>query len=187
MHIPTLIKYLVLAWCVPILIVFIIRFFTPDPSQTRADFAYQVFRPARVWVDEERGSKNSDHFELWIRNPTGEEFFHRDPEREPILDLYSRLPKDSEIKILFSPSAEGNVLMEVTPTNPPSASVLAFQTVMDAYASRRRVVYIVAAVWCGIANLFSFALWKVDIAVPEVNQTSKHNQPPQPTAGKGLR
>ena len=171
MHIPTLIKYLVLAWGIPIIIVSVVRAFTPDPSQTRTHFSQQAFRPARVWVAEKKGRKNSDYFELRIQNPSGEEFFYRDPERGPIIDLYGRFPKDSEITILFSPVADGNVLMEAAPTNLPSAPVLAFESVMDKYAYRRRVVYIVAAIWCGIANLFAFALWKVDVGGPATDPT----------------
>lgn len=171
MHIPTFIKYLLLAWGIPILIVFVARAFSTDPSQTRADFAQQTFRPARVWIEEKKGRKNSDHFELWIQNPTGDRFFHRDPEREPIFDLFSRFPQDAEIKIFFSAKAEGNVLMEVAPTNSSAAPVLAFESVMEAYASRRRVVYVVAAVWCGIANLLAFALWKVDVNRSDADPT----------------
>ena len=178
MHIPTFIKYLVLAWGVPIMIVFVVCAFSPNPNLTKAAFSQQVFRPARVWVDEKHGRNNSDHFELRIQNPRGDEFFHRDPEREPIFDLYSRFPKDTEIKILFSPGAEGNVLLEITPANSPSAPVLSFESVMEEYASRRRVVYIVAAVWWGITNLLAFALWKVDVAGVETDQTKPEAIPP---------
>lgn len=171
MHIPSLIKYAVLAWGVPILIVVVVRVFTPDPSLTRTEFSQLAFKPVRVWVTEKKGRKNSDYFELRMQNPNGEEFFYRDPEREPILDLYGRLPKDVDIKILFSPGAEGNVLMEVAAINPLSAPVLAFESVMDKYSSRRRVVYIVAAVWCCIANFLAYALWKVNFTDPAADQT----------------
>ena len=170
MHIPTLIKYFALAWGVPILVVFVVRAFTPDPSQSRTNFSQREFRPARIWITEKKGTKNSDYFELRIRNSSGEEFFHRDPEREPIAELYKRFPKDAVIRILFSPGVEGNVLMEIAATNPSSSAVLSFESVMDEYASRRRVVYIVAAVWCGLANLIAFALWKVDVSDSTVCQ-----------------
>lgn len=160
MHIPTLIKYLVLAWGVPIAIVIVVRTFTPDTSRERIDFSEQTFLPERVWVTEGRGRKGSDHFELRIQNPKGEVFFHRDPNREPILELNERFPVNSPITVLYESSKlEGNVLMEIASAN---ITILAFDDVMAEYASRRRLVYIVAAVWCALANLLSYALWKVD-------------------------
>lgn len=178
MHLPTLIKYLLLAWGLPVTIVIVARTFTPDPSRTREDFSQQSFRPERVWVDEGTGRKNSDHFELRIRNPEGEEFFHRDPEPEPIYDLYSSFPGNGEIRIIFSPDSEGNVLMEIVPTAPESAPLLSFETVMAEYTSRRRFVYIVAAIWCGTANLFAFALWKVDIPGSPTNHIKPKQESP---------
>ncbi len=181
MHIPTLIKYLVLAWGVPIAIVLVVRTFTPDPGQDRANFSQQSFKPARVWVAEKSGTKGSDYFELRIESPNGEEFFHRNPEGEPILDLERQFPINTEVEILYSPGLEGNVLMEIVATDPESAiSILSFDAIMGEYASRRRVVYIVAGVWCVLANLFSFALWKVDISESAQDQT----KPEQGGAGQ---
>lgn len=156
-------KYLLLAWGIPILIVLVVRAFTPDPNLARTDFVRQEFLPAQVWVEEKKGSKRSDYFELRIRNPRGEEFFHRDPDREPIQDLHARLPKHAVIEILYSPGVEGNVLLEIAPSDPNVPPPLAFESVMKKYATRRRVVYTVAAVWFGVANLLAFALWKINI------------------------
>ncbi len=168
MHLPTLIKYLLLAWGLPIAIVFVVRAFTPDPGAARGDFSRQSFKPARAWIADERGTKGSDHFELRIENPEGEIFYRRDPEREPVEELYGRFATTDEISILYSSSrTDGNMLMEVVAEGGLSPmTILSFDEVMEEYGSRRRFVYGVAAVWWCLANLFSFALWKVDVSPP---------------------
>ncbi len=171
MQIPTFIRYLVLAWGIPIAIVLFVRAFTPPPNQDRTNFSRQSFKPARVWVVEKSGTKGSDYFELRIESPKGEEFFHRAPLREPVLNLERRFPRNTEVDILYSPELEGNVLMEIVATHPESAvTVLSFDEIMREYASRRQVVYIVAGVWCVFVNLLSFALWKVKISNPAQGQ-----------------
>lgn len=176
MHIPTLIKYLVLAWGVPIAIVVLVRTFTPGANQERIDFFEQTFLPERVWVTEGRGRMGSDHFELRIQSPKGKVFFHRDPNREPILELKRRFPVNSPITVLYESSKlEGNVLMEIATAD---MTILGFDDIMAEYASRRRLVYIVAAVWCTLANLLSYALWKVDL--------SEECKPTKPEQGVAL-
>ena len=165
----SLIKFFVLAWGTPIVIVLIVRIFTPDPTQSRSDFSQQSFIPSRVWIEEKSGSKGSDHFELRIESPDRDIFFHRDPKREPIDDLLSKFPIDQEIAILYSPDKlEGNILMEIKAVNAsPPTPILSFDDVISENASRRRLVYIAAAVWCTLANLLGFALWQVDIHEPK--------------------
>lgn len=162
MHLAILVKYLLAAWGVPIVIVVTVRLFTPDPGQSRENFASQSFTPARIWIVGGTGTKGADYFELRIENPAGEVFFHRDPERQPIVELRERIPNDTKLSILYSSSKlEGNVLMQIASEDSSSAKpALSFDDVMAEYGTRRKVVYIVAAVWCTLANLLAFALWK---------------------------
>lgn len=178
MHLPSLIKYLVFAWGGPVMIVLLVRALTPDPSQSRSDFPSKTFKPSRVWVAEEREARGADFFELRIESPEGAVFFHRDPDRDPIVELDRRFPKDSEVTVLYNPDAEGNALLEIASVGTSSSTpVLSFDSIMNEYASRRRVVYIVAAVWWTFANLLSYALWKVDVSGDGEKQSEPEQAP----------
>lgn len=62
----------------------------------------------------------------------------------------------------------GNVLVEILgASGVPEEEILSFDTVMAGYATRRRVIFIVEAVWWGLANLIALALWK---SVPAVHE-----------------
>ncbi|MCW1925798.1 hypothetical protein OKA05_24785 [Luteolibacter arcticus] len=164
MHLPTLAKYLLVAWMLPVGIVVIARTFSPDPGQSRSDFQSATFTPARIWTTEHQGTRRSDYFELRVQSPAGEFFFHRDPNPEPIQQLGARIPRDRPLALLYQSGHEGNVLMEIADGSPgASTSFLSFSDIMAEYAARRRLVYIVAAIWFTLANLISWALWK---AVP---------------------
>ena len=167
MHIPTFIKYIVLAWVVPIAMVIIAITLTPDSNQNRSDFTKRVVSPKRVWIASKNEIKGADFFELRIKSQEDEEYFHRDPERGPISDLEAKLFKQTELEILYSPGLEGNVLMEIVARAPQRKNILSFDTIMGEYASRRRLIYIVAGIWCTLINAFSFLLWKVDISEPD--------------------
>ena len=160
--IPPFLKYLILAWGLPIGIVALVWAVPPYAFQSRDDFSRQTFVPARVWVAEKRERKGADYFELRIENPEGEVFVHRDPEPGPIMELRSKFPTDTPITVRYvSTTLDGNVLVEVTSAD---ATILDFDDVMAEYASRRRFVSMTAGIWCVLANLIALILWKVDIA-----------------------
>jgi hypothetical protein len=176
MHLPTFLKYLAVAWGVPVAILLVVILSTPGPNQNRSDFQKKTFTPARIWVSGIRGTKGSDYFELRIQSPEGDVFFHRDPDRKPISDLEHKLPKDSEVDVLYASTGEGNIVMEITSGSAPSSPpVLSFESVMAEYGARRKLVYIVAAIWWVLANLLSYALWKVPLP-----QTKALNDLPTP-------
>lgn len=155
MQIPTFIKYLVIAWGVPIAMIVIALTSIPSSNLSRDDLSQQSFTPAQVSVVEKKGTKGANHFELQIVNPKGEEFFIRRPNREPIVEINNRLPVDTPITVLYSFSElEGNVLMEIVSEE---SAILSFDEVMAEYASRRQFLYLVAAIWWGVMNLI--ALW----------------------------
>lgn len=162
MHLPTFLKYLALAWGLPLVIIATSRFASPDPDQKRSDFPSRTFKPARVWVAGEKGTKGSDFFELRIESPDGTVYFHRDPDPGPVAELDRKLPRETEVTVLYQPGLEGNLLMEIAAAGAASP-VLSFDAIMAEYASRRRLVGIVAAVWWTLANLFAFALWKFGV------------------------
>jgi hypothetical protein len=166
MHLPTFLKYLALAWGLPLVIIATSRFASPDPDQKRSDFPGKTFKPARVWVVGKKGTKGSDHFELRIESPDGAVYFHRDPNPEPVAELDRKFPRDTEVTVLYQAGLEGNVLMEIAAAGAASP-VLSFDDIMAEYASRRRLVGIVAAVWWILANLFAFALWKFGVPPKE--------------------
>ena len=167
-RVPFLMKYLILSWGIPLAIVMAVRFVTPY-SQNPADYDRQTFRPARVWVAEKRGSQGTSSFELRIQSPSGEIFFHRDPEREPIDELDRRVPRNSNLRLIYWPTKlDGNVLMEVTADGDPKATpILSFDAVMRQYAMRRKIVYIAAALWSLFFNgIFFLMLGSASIEQP---------------------
>jgi len=168
MHLPTALKYLLIAWVLPLVMVGIGIVATPDASRPREEFAFASFHPARVWIAESKDRKGADSFELRIQSPEGTEYFIRQPERGPIEALYRKVPRDEIVGIRYASKVNGNVLVEILgASGVPGEEILSFDTAMAEYATRRRVIFIVAAVWWGLANLIAFALWK---AVPAVHE-----------------
>ncbi|WFB37042.1 hypothetical protein P3T73_04620 [Kiritimatiellota bacterium B12222] len=169
MQISALLKYFVLAWGVPVLMAFVVRVSTPDPKQERGSFLQQSFIPTCVGIAEQKGTKRSEYFELRVESPKGERFYYRSPNRVTIEALERKFPKGVEVDVLYAPGGEGHSLMELLAKDSDvTFVVLSYEEVMDEYASRRRVVYMVAMVWCLLANLLAYALWKVDISESQV-------------------
>lgn len=161
MHVRPVVKCMILGWVVPALILLVVHVAGPDPNQRREEFPGKTFEPVRIWIAENSDGRGADSFELRIASPDGEEYFHRDPEPEPIEELDRRFPRNKEVSIRYAESIEGNVLLEVVVVNGPALeAILPFESVMTEYSHRRRVVYIVAATWCLFFNLLAYVLWK---------------------------
>ena len=169
--------YLLLAWGLPIVIVMVVVLATPSSNKTRGDFPSVSFVPVAVEEVEKRGSGGSDHFELQVTSPAGDLYYHRDPEPEPIQELFGRFPKADKVTVLYDETLEGNVIMEIrlADSSTEGEAILQFESVMGEYASRRTVVYVVAGIWFGLANLLAYGLWKVDIgdSAPRSSAASK--------------
>jgi hypothetical protein len=160
-HISTLIKYFVIAWGLPIVMVLIPLFTGPGVGKQRSDFSMATFVPARVWTTERKDRKGADSFDLRLESPEGKVFYIRNPEREPIEEIYRKVPAGAKLEVRYTETVEGNVLLEIT--EPGAASpepILSYEWVMQEYASRRTFIFVVAAIWCALANLISLALWK---------------------------
>ena len=113
MHLPTLLKCLLIAWVLPAVMVGIGIVATPDAARPRGEFSVAVFRPARVWIVESKDRKGADSFELRIKSPEGVDYYIRHPEREPIDALYGKMPKDEQVTLRYAAKANGNVLVEI--------------------------------------------------------------------------
>lgn len=99
MHLPIALKYLLIAWVLPLVVVGIGIVATPDASRPREEFAFASSHPARVWIAESKDRKCADSFELRIQSPGGKEYFIRHPERGPIEALYRKMPRDENVGI----------------------------------------------------------------------------------------
>ena len=131
---------------IPVLMVFVLVISTPNPHRQITDFPSVELTPASITTMRKRG-RRSDHFELWIRHEDGRGFFHRDPEPRPIEVLKSRIPDGIELRLVYDPTPDGNVLMQIAASRPGNEVFLAFDSVMSEYRRRRLVVYVVAAIW----------------------------------------
>jgi hypothetical protein len=165
-----IIKGVIFAWGIPLAIVITAWVFTPDPNRPKDSFPSQVFTPSRVMTKEKQMPRGSDHFELWLHHPEGAGFFHRSPEPEPIIELYRRIPQDAPLKVVYSPTVEGNVVMEICLGEAEEKPILSFTEVMAEYSSRRRLIYIVAGLWFTLGNLILYALWRSGITESSPNE-----------------
>lgn len=151
-----------LVWGVPLINMIISRVAIPDPNRGRDTFPSAVFTPTDVKVVEKQGRKKSDSFELWLHAADGASYFHRDPESEPILTLHGSIPRNEPLKVIYSVTREGNVLMEVAVAEMVEKPILRFGDVMAEYADRRRLIEIIAGVWLLVGNVVLFLLWRAD-------------------------
>ena len=71
--------------------------------------------------------------------------------------------------MVYTPLLEGNVLLSITPVATPNKPALVFQDVMAEYASRRRLIYIVAGLWAVLAHLILLVLWRMDVTARRQN------------------
>lgn len=145
-------KILMIAWGIPMLIVITGVLATPSPHLSREAFPLAEFTPAGVEIVTKKDRKGRDSFELWLKNPSGEAYFIRNPEPEPIHDLSKKVPRETPLKVRYDPRMEGNVLMEIAAVS-SADSILSFDEVMKEYASRRRLVCIIAGIWFVIGSL----------------------------------
>src|SRR5262249_31787904 len=131
---------IIAAWGIPIVIVSIGLFAGPNPHRRIADFPSIEMTPASITTARKLGSRGSDYFELWIRHADGRSFFHRDPEPAPIQELKSRILDGIGLRLVYWPSLERSVLLEVASSRHPNAKYLAFETVMSEYLHRVLVI-----------------------------------------------
>ncbi|HEY1048846.1 MAG TPA: hypothetical protein VGE39_03795 [Prosthecobacter sp.] len=150
-------KILILAWACPVVLVVIIHLFTPDPKQPKGSFPSITFVPSSIQVVEKKESRGADYFELWLHHPDGRSYFHRDPNPEPISTLKKKIPLGASLKTIYSPTQEGNVLLEIQTADIEDEPALSFDTKMGEYAFKRRVVNILAGVWFTLGTLFFMA------------------------------
>ena len=163
MNPKSIISCLICAWGVPLAIVIVVRMFTPDPNRPKDTFLAVVLTPNDIRMEEKRGRKNSNHFEVWLHSPNGDKYFPRDPNPDPVTDLYHRIPQGVPLNVIYNPTNEGNVIMEISLPESKDKPLLAFADVMAEYSTRRRVVYIVAGLWFTLGTLVLGGLWKVSV------------------------
>lgn len=156
----TIIKGLIFAYGIPLMLIVMSRMLPPDLSRPKGDFPSEVFTPTRIAMHEKRGARGSDHFEVTLDHPQGHRYFHRDPDPEPIAELHGRIPRDTPLKVVYSPSWEGNVLLEISRANAKDEPILSFEEVMAEHVFRRRVISIIAGIWFLFGNgILFFILW----------------------------
>jgi immunity protein 27 of polymorphic toxin system len=141
-----IIKGVIFAWGIPLVIIITPWLSFPDLNRPKDSFPSQVFTPSRVMTKEKQDLRGSDHFELWLHHPEGPRFFHRNPEPEPIIELYRRIPQDAPLKVVYRPTVEGNVLMEISIADAEAKPILSITEAMAEYSSRRRLIYVVAGI-----------------------------------------
>lgn len=159
MSIATFGKYLLGVWGVPIAISITALVISPDPGKPKSDHPAVTFTPAKVEVQQGRGRKGSDFFELWLHHPDGTSYHHRDPEQAPIVALEQRVPKGVPLLVTFTPDSEGNVLLGIDRIDNGEA-ILSYDAVMAEYASRRTLVFTIAAIWLVLGNLLAWGLYR---------------------------
>jgi hypothetical protein len=164
-----LLKVAVLAWGVPVLIVAVSWWAAPDPNRAKDSFPHLTFVPSEISVIRKKERKNEDYFELWLTHPNGTAYFFRDPEPEPVQDLADIIPRNQPLRVVYETGREGNILMEIASADAAAKPYLAFEEVMAEYASRRRLVVTVAAIWFVVGNTFLFLLWRIAKARPHLN------------------
>jgi len=83
----------------------------------------------------------------------------------------SRIPEGIDLRLIYSPTREGNVLLEIAASRPPKEKFLAFEAVMGKQLHRRLVVYVVAAIWFALGTLLIvLMLW-----IPSANRRLCHD------------
>lgn len=152
-----------LTWGVPLAIVITVRLFTPDPSRPKDDFPFEIFTPQKIEFVGKKGTRRSDHFELWLHHPDGHGYFYRDPEPEPVKDLFGKTPPNTALKVIYDPFPEGNTLMEISVASSNAPPILSFDAVMAEYATRRRLVYSIAGIWFALGSFIFLALTRVKV------------------------
>lgn len=152
-----------LTWGVPLAIVITVRLFTPDPSRPKDDFPFEIFTPQKIEFVGKKGTRRSDHFELWLHHPDGHGYFCRDPEPGPVKDLFGKTPPNTALKVIYDPFPEGNTLMEISVASSNAPPILSFDAVMAEYATRRRLVYSIAGIWFALGSFIFLALTRVKV------------------------
>jgi hypothetical protein len=165
-------KAILAAWALPLAIIVTVLLLSPDPNRPIDSFQSAVFQPSEISTKRKLGSKRSDHFELWLHAPSGDSFFFRNPNEQPIADLSQRIPRDTPLKVVYSPTRDGNELMQISLPGATEKPILAFEDVMAEYSSRRRLVYIIAAIWFIGFNLLAYFLWKTRTTAPTIAENT---------------
>jgi hypothetical protein len=155
-----IIKSIIFAWVIPIALVVTILVIPPNPFRSKDSFPSTTFTPKGVSIERHAGSRGSDHFELWLRDNLGNGYFHRDPEREPIAELERQIPRNVPLAIVYEPRYDGNVLLEIALSDNAAPPILCFADIMEEYAWKRHVVFIVAGVWSAIGNVWLYFVWR---------------------------
>lgn len=137
------------AWGLPALLVGIARFATPDPDGKPADFPSAVLATPHITT-----SKHGRRLKI---SEAGQQFHFQKPDRDTIMELSGRIPEQTALRVIYYPTIEGNVLLDVRAMEGAGVPYLDFNTTMGEYAKRRRLVYVVAGIW--------FVLWSPLFAV----------------------
>lgn len=166
MKLGHLLKIIILGWACPLVLVVVIHLFTPDPHQPKQSFPSATFVPSRIQVAEKTESQGADYFELWLHNPNGESYFHRDPNPGPIADLKQKIPMGAPLTTIYSPAREGNVLLEIKAVGAEGEPALSFDKKMGEYAFKRQVVHILAGVWFTLGTLYFMAARRREHGAP---------------------
>ena len=149
-----------MAWIVPIVIVAVTLWITPDPNRPKEEFAAVNFEPTEIKIFSGRARKGADFFELRLVHPEGSIYFFRDPNPEPVQRVADIIPQGEALRVVYLPGAEGNAILEIAPEANSGKPYIAFGDVMAQYAERRRVVAVVAGLWFILGNAVLVLLWR---------------------------
>jgi hypothetical protein len=160
-----ILKVALLAWGVPLIVVTVAWWATPDPDRAIETFATATFVPKEIKVIRKQERKNSDFFELWLIHTDGSVYFRREPDPERLRALADALPKTEPLRVVYETDSEGNVILEIARADGSQKPYLAFEGVMAEYAARRRLVAIIAGIWFILGTGCLVPLWRTRIAI----------------------
>jgi len=154
-------KYILIAWITPALMLFIVFVAIPPAKKDHPDYLQQSFSPEKVWISEKGELRGADYYNLMVKSPSGEVFFYRNPEKTPIAEVYERFQLGQTIHVLYkADKTQGNMLMEITTKGENHPPILSFETTSAEYAKRKQTILIVTAAWILISNLIFFFISK---------------------------
>ncbi len=155
-------KLALIAVGIPVAILSVVFWATPLPNQPKESFQTEEFVPKTIETRQGRERKGADYFELWLTSPSDKTFFFRNPESAPVELVWGRIPATQKLRLRFWPSHEGNVLLEIVRTDTEEV-ILSFDERMEAFASKQRLVSLVAGLWFLIFTGIWIALAKIDV------------------------
>lgn len=162
-------KVCLIAWGVPLLITAVAHLVPPHAWQSKEDFPTVAFTPSSIEVEQKKGGRGADYFELWLKNPNGDAYYFRDPDLSPVASLDQQIPRQTKLQIRFAETVDGKALVEINvPTQ--GTTILSLEKVMSEQASRRRSVHMIATIWLGLGT----ALW---VVVARINRVESPGHP----------